>query len=98
MIPQVLDDTWREYLGAEAEDEHLDAVVDTIGNLCLLSGPANSAVGQDPFEAKKAAYPPLTTLARQVKEHDNRWDIAAVRDRSQKLAGEALGIWAWASV
>ncbi len=98
VIPQVLDDTWREYLGAEAEDEHLDAVVDTIGNLCLLSGPANSAVGQDPFEAKKAAYPPLTTLARQVKEHDNRWDIAAVRDRSQKLAGEALGIWAWASV
>jgi len=98
MIPQTLDDRWTTYLGAEADDEHLPVVIDTIGNLCLLSGPANSAVGQDPFEAKKAAYSPLTALARQIKEHTGRWDISAVRNRSQKLAKEALGIWAWANV
>jgi hypothetical protein len=98
MIPQNLDGVWRKYLGPDADDEHLETVIDTIGNLCLLSGPANSAAGQDPFESKKAAYSPLTALARQIKEHNDRWDIKAVRDRSQQLAKEALGIWAWANV
>jgi hypothetical protein len=98
MIPQTLDAPWKAYLGAEADDDHLPVVIDTIGNLCLLSGPANSSAGQDPFEAKKAGYSPLTALARQIKEHNSRWDMKAVRDRSQKLAKEALGIWAWANV
>jgi hypothetical protein len=98
MIPQTLDDHWRAYLGADAEDDHLPIVVDSIGNLCLLSGSANSAAGQDPFEAKKASYSPLTALARQIKEHNGRWDMKAVRERSQILAKEALRIWAWANV
>jgi len=85
-------------LGADAEDEHLPVVVDTIGNLCLLSGPANSAAGRDPFESKKEKYSPITALARQIREHKGRWDIAAVRNRSQELAKRALEIWAWSSV
>jgi uncharacterized protein with ParB-like and HNH nuclease domain len=98
MIPQTLDTSWKTYLGPEADDDHLPVVIGTIGNLCLLSGPANSAAGQDPFESKKAGYSPLTALARQIKEHNGRWDMQAVRERSQKLAKEALEIWAWANV
>jgi hypothetical protein len=98
MIPQTLDERWKKYLGAEAEDDYLPIVINTIGNLCLLSGPANSAIGQDPFEAKKAEYSPLTALARQIKEFTERWDIKAVRERSQKLAKEAVQIWAWSDV
>jgi hypothetical protein len=98
MIPQTLDDRWKKYLGAEAEDDYLPIIVNTIGNLCLLSGPANSAAGQDPFEAKKAGYSPLTALARRIKEHTGRWDMKAVRERSQKLAKEAVQIWAWSNV
>lgn len=98
MIPQALDDRWKSYLGAEADDDYLPIVVDTIGNLCLLSGPANSSVGQDPFEAKKLAYSPLTALARQIKEHTGQWNMQAVRDRSQTLAKTALEIWEWANV
>ena len=98
MIPQTLDERWKTYLGAEAEDDYLPIVVNTIGNLCLLSGPANSAAGRDPFEAKKAGYSPLTALARQIKEHNRPWDMKAVRDRSQQLAKEALQVWAWANV
>ena len=97
MIPQTLDGQWKTYLGAEADDDHLPVVVDTIGNLCLLSGPANSSAGQDPFESKKAKYSPLTALARQIKEHKRRWDMTSVRERSQTLAKEALGIWTWAN-
>jgi hypothetical protein len=97
MIPQTLDDAWKAYLGQDAEDDHLPTVIDTIGNLCLLSGPANSAVGQNPFDSKKAAYSPVTALARQIKEHEGRWGIAAVRNRSQDLAKKALEIWPWAN-
>jgi hypothetical protein len=96
MIPQTLDEAWKTYLGPDAEDEHLPVVIDTIGNLCLLSGPANSAVGQDPFESKKEKYSPVTALARQIKEHQRHWGIEAVRSRSKDLAKKALGIWAWA--
>ena len=53
VIPQKLDEAWTVYLGEEAEDEHLPTVIDTIGNLCLLSGPANSAVGQNPFGSQR---------------------------------------------
>lgn len=97
MIPQSLDDGWKKYLDGEADDDYLPIVVNTIGNLCLLSGPANSAAGRDPFEAKKAGYSPVTALARQIKEYEGHWGMQSVRERSQKLAKEALQIWAWTS-
>jgi hypothetical protein len=98
MIPQTLTPEWKTYLGVDANDEHLPDVIHTIGNLCLLSGPANSAVGQDPFESKKKQYSPVTALARLIKLHESHWGIAAVRTHSQTLAAKGLGIWAWATV
>jgi hypothetical protein len=97
VIPQTRDQRWSAYLGTEANDGDLPSLVDTIGNLCLLSGPANSAAGQDPFEAKKTGYSPLTALARQIKDHDGRWNLNAVRQRSERLAKEAVHVWAWAN-
>lgn len=96
MIPQTLDTQWRTYLGSEAESEHLEAAIQSIGNLCLLSSPANSAVGQDPFESKRSAYSPLTALARQFGEHEGRWDLKAVRSRSRQLGEVAALVWGWA--
>lgn len=96
-IPQTLDDGWKAYLGTDATDEHLQVIIDTIGNLCLLSGPANSSVGQDPFESKKAKYSPVTALARFFKDYCRHWDIQAVRNRSADLAKKALTIWRWTS-
>ena len=95
MVPQVLDESWKNYLGVDAAYEHVPVIIHTLGNLCLLSSPANSAVGQDPFESKKGAYSPLTALARQIKEHKGSWNIAAIRSRSRALAQEALAVWAW---
>ena len=97
MMPQTLDDAWKAYLGSDAEDEHLSALTHSLGNLCLLSGPANSSVGQDPFEAKRAAYSPITALARQIKDHQGRWNLVAVRERSKALSAKALEIWAWSN-
>jgi hypothetical protein len=96
-IPQTLDDAWKEYLGADTFDERLQTVVHTLGNLCLLSGSANGAAGQNPFEAKVKAYSPITALARQFKEHQGAWNVAAVRARSTQLALKALEVWPWAA-
>ena len=96
-MPQSLDQAWKTYLGADATDEHLPMLINTIGNLCLLSSPANSAVGQDPFKSKKDSYSPLTALARQIKEHEGPWNLAAIRGRCQMLAPTGLLVWAWAS-
>jgi len=98
VLPQTVDAAWKVYLGADANDEHLPVLTHTIGNLCLLSAPANSAAGQDPFVTKTAGYSQVTALARQITAHQGRWDIAAIRARSQQLAKSALQIWSWASV
>ncbi|MHB8634963.1 MAG: DUF262 domain-containing protein [Fimbriimonadaceae bacterium] len=95
VIPQELDAGWKEYLGADARDEQLTTAIHTVGNLMLLSGPANSYVGRDPFEAKKSAYPALTALARDLKEVDGSWNIQAIRERSRGLAKLALDVWKW---
>jgi hypothetical protein len=97
IIPQQLDKEWTDYLGAEANDEHLPGIIQTIGNLCLLSAPANSSAGQNPFESKKAAYSPVTALARQIKQYEGHWNSEAIRKRSQELAEIAVEIWAWAN-
>jgi len=96
-LPQTVDEEWKKYLGADASDEHLDSMIDTLGNLCLLSAPANSAAGQNPFQAKQAAYSPITALARDIKEHQGPWNLKAIRERSGKLAKIALKTWAWTS-
>jgi hypothetical protein len=94
-LPQTLDSAWTQYLGVDAEDEHLEMITNSIGNLCLLSAPANSSVGQDPFERKRNAYSPITALARRIKEHPGPWNLATVREQSKFLAAHALQIWSW---
>lgn len=95
MLPQTLDEAWKEYLGSEKDDEHLPVLTHTIGNLCLLSGPANSSAGQNPFEAKKKGYSPVTALGRKIIDHTGPWNIAAIKSRSGNLAEKALEIWKW---
>ena len=97
-LPQTLDDEWRRYLEGDADDEHLEVLTNSLGNLCLLSGPANSSAGQNPFHKKRAGYSEVTALARQIKEHAGRWDLKAIQQRSLALSDHALEIWAWPRV
>lgn len=95
IVPQQLDQAWKDYLGPDANDEHLPTLTHTIGNLCLLSGPANSAAGQNPFDAKRTGYSSVTALARQLKDHVGPWTLESIRSRSTTLSSAALTIWAW---
>ena len=94
-LPQTLDDEWRAYLDGDEDDEHLEVLTNSLGNLCLLSGPANSAAGQNPFDKKRAGYSEVTALARQIKKHAGPWNLAAIQARSEALSEQALKIWAW---
>jgi uncharacterized protein with ParB-like and HNH nuclease domain len=95
VLPQTLDDTWKTYLGQEANDINLDRIKNTIGNLCLISRPANSHFGQDPFEDKKQEYTDVSALTRDIKGRKIKWNSDAIKDRSKFLAEKALKIWAW---
>ncbi|MDD9998753.1 MAG: DUF262 domain-containing protein [Rhodospirillaceae bacterium] len=97
-LPQALDDDWRAYLEEDADDEHLEVLTNSLGNLCLLSGPANSSAGRNPFDKKRAGYSEVTALARHIKRHTGKWNLNAIRQRSQALSEQALEIWAWSIV
>jgi uncharacterized protein with ParB-like and HNH nuclease domain len=95
VLPQTLTDSWKTYLGKDSEDIDLNRYVNTIGNLCLLSQPANSHAGQDPFEDKKKDYTDVSALTRDIKSRNIHWDINGIKDRSKYLSEKALQIWAW---
>lgn len=95
VMPQVLDNEWKTYLGDEVGDYNIDRIKNTIGNLCLISRPANSYVGQDPFEKKKNSYTDVSALTRDLKNRSDKWNMQAIKKRSEALAEQAINIWAW---
>lgn len=95
VIPQTIDETWKTYLGEDAKNPDLQKYINTIGNLCLLSGPANSHAGQDPFESKIKDYTDVCALAKDLKKRKSPWNIKAIVARSEELGKIALQIWPW---
>lgn len=94
VVPQTLDDEWRTYLGDEASDL-VESISNSIGNLCLISKSANSFIGQDIFEKKKNSYTDVSALTRDLKNTTGKWNIQAIKKRSEYLAEKALEIWSW---
>lgn len=95
VLPQELDQEWKDYLGTQAKDNLLDTYKHTLGNLCLISRPANSHAGRDPFEKKKEGYTDVSALTRDIKQRGGKWDIAAIKQRSKDLAKQGLEVWKW---
>jgi len=97
VMPQTLNDKWVEYLGQDAQDLSLDRIKNSIGNLCLLSQPANSSEGQKLFEEKKKnpALSDVSALNRDLKSRNVKWDISAIKQRSADLAEKGLKVWKW---
>jgi uncharacterized protein with ParB-like and HNH nuclease domain len=98
ILPQTLNKEWKEYLGKESYNEDLKKYTDTIGNLTLLSKPANSSAGQDPFLSKISDYTEVTALNRDLKTRkDKAWNISAIKERSLFFKEKLLEIYAWRS-
>lgn len=95
VMPQTLDAEWKNYLGSEALDPDLERMKNTIGNLCLISRPANSHTGQNPFEKKKNSYTDVSALTRDIKQRNVEWRMDAIQNRSRDLAKIGLEVWSW---
>lgn len=95
IMPQTLDEEWKSYIGVDATDMNLERIKNSLGNLCLISRPANSSIGQDPFEKKKNSYTDVSALAKDIKARNVKWNISSIKDRSKELAQHALDIWKW---
>ena len=102
VLPQKLDDEWKKYLGYENTEnmgifyERLEYIqleehiVNTIGNLCLIGKSANSSFGQDPFEKKKSIYTDVSSLTREIKSFEGKWDIKAIEYRSNAACRDRI--------
>lgn len=95
VMPQTLNEAWKDYVGVEAKDLNLDRIKNSIGNLCLISRPANSSIGQNPFEQKKNSYTDVSALTKDLKSRTGAWNIQAIKNRSKDLAAIALDVWSW---
>lgn len=85
-------------LGADANHSEkdvmgVDSVIDTIGNLTLLSGPNNSVKSNRPLEEVKELFEETTVkLNRQLAEEE-AWGLEKIRARSKWLAEKICQIW-----
>lgn len=95
ILPQTIDDDWKNYLLDDSKSIDLKLYTNSLGNLCLLSQPANSHAGQDPFESKKRDYPDVSALTRDIKDRNVKWNISEIIKRSEDLSKHVLKIWAW---
>lgn len=95
VLPQTLDDFWKSYLGSDSTHYSLPTIINTLGNLCLNSQPANSSFGQKPFKEKQEAYTDISALAKDIKKRIEPWNIAAIEKRSKDLSQKALKVWQW---
>jgi hypothetical protein len=84
ILPQTLNESWREMLGAHA-DEHHARWVHMLGNFTLTG--YNSELSNLPFVSKAKRYAEShIELSRELASLD-RWDAAAIEARGKRLGG-----------
>ena len=88
---------WKNYWQNNNIDNieiEFESVVNSLGNLTILTNATNSSVSTDGFDAKKDAYNNQTSswLTRTVLEYD-LWTPKEIKDRSEKLLKLAIEIW-----
>ncbi len=80
------------------ESDERDRVLQTMGNLTLLTGPANSSLQNDAFEVKVEQIEGYSLLALNThfKKHldeGKSWDEAAIEERGRVLFDMARELW-----
>ena len=90
VLPQTLNQEWKNDLGEEPEKIHT-TLVNTFGNLTLTG--YNSELGNLPFIEKKAKLENThIELNRWILEQPN-WGASEIEERAKKLLGIANKIW-----
>ncbi len=94
IMPQNLNEEWRNHLGAEAESTHRD-YLNTVGNLTLVTQEKNSEVSDGPFENKRLslANHALMINSEYFSRRIPRWDADSIIARTEWLTNLILEVW-----
>ena len=94
IMPQNLNDEWRDHLGPEAESIHRD-FLNTIGNLTLVTQGKNSEVSDGSFATKRSSLAKHALLLNSLYFSGEipKWDADAIRARTEYLTELILQVW-----
>ena len=97
IMPQNLSNKWKKYLGKESDNPGLSILVNTIGNLFLMSQSDDKFEEDSLFEEKKkeVSAKELSALVNDLVDRKDKWNSEAINKRSKDLAEKALQIWNW---
>lgn len=70
-----------------------DALIDTLGNLTLVTQPLNSHLSNGPWKNKRPDLEDALLALSSAIVKVEKWDEVAIRERAQSLADKAVVIW-----
>lgn len=91
VMPQTLTAEWRETLGSEA-DQH-GRYVHRLGNLTLTAH--NSELSNSNYARKREIYFESKLRLNRYFQNVETWNIQAIEQRGERLAEDALKVWAY---
>jgi hypothetical protein len=111
-VEHVMPQGWRDHWAADVENEvaafQRDRLVQTLGNLTLVSGKLNPAMSNRPWTDGEAVargvgsdgkrsylleHSELKLNANLVARHEAAWTERTIRDRTSALIGQLIKIW-----
>ena len=79
---------------ADAPDVNLELLVDTLGNLTLLSGPENDRAANKPYIEKRAIFAGSTSMMNRRIAENAEWTRDVVEARTTAMTNAAMRIFA----
>ena len=95
IMPETLTQEWKNYLGKDWENTY-NRYLNTIGNLTLVAGPPNVAIGNKLLGEKKEEWYKYSNveLTKEIAKKWDEWTQAQIKERAENLAERAVRIWA----
>ena len=91
VLPKKPSPSWR---GSYADQEELEAIVSSIGNLTLLERGKNKGLGNVGFKTKRdRAYKTSSLALNDSLGDETNWNADTIRSRAIRLSKEAAKIW-----
>lgn len=94
VMPQEWKSNWPLSLSDDDAEETRNELVQTIGNLTLVTGRLNSSLSNEAWNKKRARFRERSVLLlnREIAEAE-KWDDESIRERSHLIADRILALW-----
>lgn len=70
-----------------------ESVIDTLGNLTLLTGARNASLSNRPFGAKRTELEKSLLVLNRDVARESDWTEALIKERGKRLATQAIALW-----